>query len=224
MQQTDNDDRVIRINTTEQVKEQLNQSGHIQPGTIVEIPSFKLVTEDSPILYEYMPLFDFSNPPVNPNSFASSLVETCKQHKALGLSANQCGFSYRVFVAGFEDNFVAFFNPIIKSKSEENVHMAEGCLSFPLLTLHITRPASVNVGYQDFNGVYREMELHGLSARVFQHEFDHMNGEVFLNRVKPLAREMGLKRSRKLFKKLMKSPEYQKTVDLITKKAYANSK
>ena len=73
----------------------------------VDIPVFKLVSEDHPILKEVLPEFDFANPPVKPNDFASSLVETCKKQNGLGLSANQCGFPYRVFVMGAGDNFIS---------------------------------------------------------------------------------------------------------------------
>jgi peptide deformylase len=165
------------------------------------IPLFNLVGETDPILKEVMPEFDFSNPPVNPNEFASSLVETCKTNKGYGLSANQCGFKYRVFVMGAENNYVAFFNPkIIKTYDES--HMIEGCLSFPLLGLRITRPAAVDVEYQDFNGENKTAHYTGISARCFQHELDHMNGIVYTEKVKPLALQMGMQKRNKLIKKL----------------------
>jgi peptide deformylase len=168
---------------------------------------FTLVGEDNPILKQVLPEFDFSNPPVNPNAFASTLVETCKLHNGIGLSANQCGFPYRVFVMGAEDNYVAFFNPKITAISVDVVHMVEGCLSFPLLGLNITRPESVQVEYQDFNGVKREIEFHGISARCFQHELDHMNGIVYTEKAKPLALEMGLKKRSKQIKLISKHKE-----------------
>ena len=77
----------------------------------VDIPTFELAPADWPGLYNVLPEFDFSNPPVDPNSFASTLVETCKKHNGFGLSANQCGYPHRVFVMGTDDEYVAFFNP-----------------------------------------------------------------------------------------------------------------
>jgi peptide deformylase len=162
------------------------------------IPIFDLVPEDSPILREYLPNFDFENPPVKPAEFASSLIETCRQKKGYGLSANQCGFRYRVFVMGSGDEYVAFFNPKITAVSKEEVHMEEGCLSFPLLGLHITRPAEVMVEYQDFNGEKKTAQFSGISARCFQHELDHMNGIVYTSRVKPMALQQGMKKRNKL--------------------------
>jgi peptide deformylase len=167
----------------------------------VSIPLFNLVGEDNPILKEVMPEFDFKNAPVNPMEFASSLVETCKKHKGYGLSANQCGFRYRVFVMGAEDNFVAFFNPKITATYDES-HIVEGCLSFPLLGLRITRPAAVDVEYQDFNGENKTAHYTGISARCFQHELDHMNGIVYTDKAKPLALQQGIKKRNKILKKI----------------------
>ena len=98
-------DDVISFNTEQQAK---------QPSIKkVEPKVFSLVPETDPILKQVLPEFDFNNPPVNPMEFASSLVETCKLHKGIGLAANQCGFKHRVFVMGAGDEYVAFFNPKI---------------------------------------------------------------------------------------------------------------
>lgn len=169
---------------------------------IRQIPLFKLVPDNHPILRKTLEPFDFINRPVNPNEFASSLVETCKDHKGLGLSANQCGFPYRVFVMGAEDNYVAFFNPVIEWASDEQVQMAEGCLSFPFLVLNITRPKSIKVSYYDFVGQQRDVTLEGLSARVFQHELDHLNGIVYTDVCKPVALQMATKKQNKLMKRI----------------------
>ena len=167
----------------------------------VDIPVFKLVSEDHPILKEVLPEFDFANPPVKPNDFASSLTETCKIHKGYGLSANQCGFKYRVFVMGTGDDYVAHFNPKVV-KEYDSAHMVEGCLSFPFMGLHITRPAMVDVEYQDFDGNVKTATYSGITARCFQHELDHMNGIVYTSRAKPLALQQGLKKRKKLLHKI----------------------
>jgi peptide deformylase len=162
---------------------------------------FKLVSGNDPILRETMPEFDFSNPSVNPNQFASSLVETCKANHGVGLSANQCGFRYRVFVMGANDEYVAFFNPKVLEEKDE-VHMMEGCLSFPLLNLRVTRPKEIVVEYQDFNGKPHVARFNGISARCFLHELDHMNGIVYTDRAKPLALQSGIKKMKKTVKKI----------------------
>jgi peptide deformylase len=163
---------------------------------------FNLVHHNDPILRQVTPNFDFDNPPVNPNQFASILVETCKAHGGIGLSANQCGFPYRVFVVGSGDNFVAFYNPVIEYTSPETVHMAEGCLSFPFLGLKITRPQEVHISYQDFNGQFHEMAFTGITARCCLHELDHLNGVFYTDLVGPVALQMGKKKQSKFMKKM----------------------
>lgn len=169
-----------------------NTKDLIQPKQ-QENPIFDLVHENSPILREVLPEFNFVNPPVNPNEFASKLVETCKKHNGYGLSANQCGFLHRVFVMGTGDDYVAFFNPKVIEYIGES-HIVEACLSFPLLGLRITRPKEIVVEYQDFVGAKHTTRFSGISARCFLHELDHMNGVCYTSRVKPLALKQGLKK------------------------------
>jgi len=173
----------------------------VQPARVENIETFDLVSPDDPILHEVMPHFDFDNAIVNPNDFASSLVETCKKNNGVGLSANQCGFRHRVFVMGAGNDYVAHFNPEVIESSGES-HMLEGCLSFPLLGLRITRPAEITVKYQDFHGVEHTTKYVGISARCFLHELDHMNGIVYTDRVKPLALKSGLDKRNKVIRKM----------------------
>ena len=184
---------IIKFDTEELAK--------VNPVSVpTQIKIFDLVPETHPILKEALLEFDFNNPPVNPIEFASSLVETCKLNKGIGLSANQCGYPHRVFVMGADNDYVAFFNPKIVVASEQETHMVEGCLSFPLLGLKITRPGVIHVEYCDYNGTSRTATFDGLSARCFQHEYDHMNGVTFVERAKPLALEMGKNKRKKLAK------------------------
>jgi peptide deformylase len=188
-------DDIIRFNTEDALK--------MQPVVPQQARVYDLVEETNPILKEVMPEFDFTNPPMNSIELASGLVDTCKHYKGYGLSANQCGFKYRVFVMGAEEEYVAFFNPKIISTTGE-VHMAEGCLSFPFLGLHITRPAEIEVEYQDYNGNIKQQKFIGISARCFLHELDHMNGIVYTERVKPMALQSGMKKRNKIMKLVKK--------------------
>lgn len=164
------------------------------------VQTFQLVDPNHPMMWTVLPEFDFANPPVNPNEFASTLVETARKNKGLGLSANQCGFPHRVFVMGANEDYIACFNPKL-ILAEDEAHMAEGCLSFPLLELRITRPKTITVEYQDWNGEKHETKFTGLSARIFLHELDHMNGMVYTDRVKPLALKSGMKKVEKTYRK-----------------------
>ena len=187
-----------------------------QPKQQITVPIFDLVPETDPILKQVMPEFDFENPPVDPNKFASSMVETCMKYKGYGLSANQCGYKYRMFVMGAGDSYVAHFNPkLIKAYGE--AHMTEGCLSFPLLGLGITRAAAVDVEYQDFNGVKREAHYTGISARCFLHELDHMNGIVYTSRAKPMALQSGMKKRGKYNKLIAKSKKQVDRIEALVK-------
>ena len=185
-----------------------------------EIPIHVLVPEDSPILKEVMPEYDFNNQEIGDfktaAELASSLVETCKHYNGYGLSANQVGIKARVFVMGQGNEFIACFNPIIVAASSEEVHMVEGCLSFPMLALRITRPAGVVVDYQDFNGEHHQANFVGMSARCFLHELDHMNGIMYTSRVKPLALQFGLKKLEKIRRKYF-NPKVMKQLEARNK-------
>jgi len=194
-----NDDQIITINTDDIVeKDSVTPEVH---------DLFQLVHEGDPILKEVMPEFDFDNSPVNPSDFASTLVETCKARHGLGLSANQCGFRYRVFVMGHGDEYVAFFNPkLISSKGE--AHMPEGCLTFPFMMLRITRPETIEVEYQDYEGNKKTATYSGMSARCWLHELDHMNGIVYTSRAKPMALKSGMEKKAKLMKRISRIPRF----------------
>jgi len=181
---------VIKIDTTDQVV--YGSQSAIQEYTLLE-----LVPETDSILKEIMPVFDFTNPPTDPTELASELVENCKGRNGFGLSANQVGLRYRVFIMGSDAEYVAFFNPKILKSSDKKSLIVEGCLSFPMLGLKIERPETVEVEYQDYNGQVRTGVFSGLSAHVFQHEMDHLNGITYLSKAKPLALKYGLNKRKK---------------------------
>lgn len=167
---------------------------------IEKVLTFRLISEYDPKLKICTPHFDFDNPPTDPNAFASSLVETCKLNKGIGLASPQCGYSYRVFVMGTGDEYVAFYNPVIIKSSEEKEISKEGCLSYQYLYISINRPTSITVSYQDYMGNFHENDLVGLAARCFQHELDHLNGITFVD----IAGSVSLMRAKKKREKLMK--------------------
>ncbi len=113
------------------------------------------------------------------------LIDNMIHHEGIGISANQIGIWERAFamVRDLENNEVMVcFNPrIIKSYTEE-VEMEEGCLSYPDLFLKIKRPDKIIVKYEDEDKKTHKMKLEGLASRVFQHEYDHMEGIDFTQR------------------------------------------
>ena len=113
------------------------------------------------------------------------LIDNMIHHNGIGISANQIGIWERAFamVRDLENNeVIVCFNPrIVKSYSEE-VEMEEGCLSYPELFLKIKRPDKIVVKYEDEDKKTHKMKLQGLASRVFQHEYDHMEGIDFTQR------------------------------------------
>ena len=133
------------------------------------------------------------------------MYDTMKKYGGIGLSANQVGLPYRMFVMGghpsIEQGKTRYvFNPLINDVSKETINLKEGCLSFPFLFLMINRPKWCSVKYTDENGKEVEETLHGMSARIFMHENEHMNGYVFTE----LVSKMKLDRAKKAQKKLVK--------------------
>lgn len=197
---------VITFNTENTIKESFQEK---------PIDIFALVDENDPVLRSKTHDFDFSNPDVDPNVFASTLVETCRIKGGYGLAAPQCGFLHRVFVMGAADEYVAMFNPKITWKSNKESLIAEGCLSFPMLVLKVNRSDEIKVEYYDFNGEKHEAEFHNLSAHIFQHELDHLDGICYTDRAKPMALKMGLKKRGKFNKLVERYEQSQKRIKSI---------
>ena len=122
---------------------------------------------------------------LNRHELSKILVDNMIHHEGIGISANQIGIWERAFamVRDLENNEVMVcFNPrIVKSYSEE-VEMEEGCLSYPELFLKIKRPDKIIVKYEDEDKKLHKIKLEGLASRVFQHEYDHMEGIDFTQR------------------------------------------
>jgi peptide deformylase len=125
----------------------------------------------------------------------NELVERMRRlmHEAngIGLSANQIGLNFAVFVAETPDaqggtKFYAVFNPKIEKVSKETATFEEGCLSVPGKWGDVTRAAEIVVSGQNKTGKPVKVKAWGLLARIFQHEIDHLNGKLFIDRAKKL--------------------------------------
>jgi len=133
---------------------------------------------------------------------SDTMFDTMKKYGGIGLSANQVGLPFNMFVLGdhpeVEKNLkMTCFNPIIISSSVEEEVMKEGCLTFPFVFLNITRPRKVVVKYEDENGDLKEGSLDGMISRVFQHEYDHMLGKTFVDGVSKMKLDMAYKKAEK---------------------------
>jgi peptide deformylase len=118
-------------------------------------------------------------------------------HDALGigLAATQLGVLHRVLVyrAYPEDPLIALVNPVLSWQSEELETAEEGCLSLPGVHVEVERPARVRVRAQDGDGEPLEVEAEGLVARVIQHEIDHLDGVLILDRIPRQARKEAMR-------------------------------
>ena len=130
----------------------------------------------------------------------ADMFETMYHTEGVGLAAPQINKSIRLFVIDaepFVENYPeakgfkkVFINPEIVEVSEETWTFREGCLSLPDMNEDVDRPTRVTVNYLDENFEEHEEELDGICARVFQHEFDHLEGKVYVDRVAPMRKMM----------------------------------
>ena len=163
----------------------------------------RLLMQVAPFLDENLEQFGFKDR----KDLSKVMYDNMAKYGGLGLSANQVGLPYRMFVMGghpqIEDGKVrSVFNPLINDVSPESINLKEGCLSFPFLFLSIKRPKWCSVKYTDENGEEVEETLHGMSARIFMHENEHMNGYVFTDLVSKLKLERAEKSKQKMIKEI----------------------
>ena len=120
-----------------------------------------------------------------------AMLDTLEEADGIGLAAPQIGVSKRFFVVDTrrEGERYAFINPEIIETSHEQGSYEEGCLSVPGMYYDIVRPLSVTIQAQDVKGKSFVLKATGLLARVIQHENDHLNGVLFIDRMEPDARE-----------------------------------
>ena len=174
---------------------------------------YELVEEATKVLREPTDKFDFENPPEDPKEVEKNLGEAMERFGGLGLSANQLGLNYRVFVMRTADSGIkAFFNPEITKLSKETELMKEGCLSFPDIYLMIKRPSAIELEYSDAENERHTIQLEGLGSRCVQHELDHLNGIIFLQRASKLKLERAIKARPKERRKRL---DHEKRMEIV---------
>ena len=168
---------------------------------------YELVEEASKVLSQPPLEFDFKNPTHDPKEVEEKLSEAMERFGGIGLSANQVGLDVRMFVMRTQDGIQAFFNPELTRISQETDLLKEGCLSFPDIYLMIKRSKVVEMKYFDATGEEHITTLEGLGARCVQHEIDHLNGILFLQRASNMKLQRALKSRPKEKRKRL---EYEK--------------
>jgi peptide deformylase len=127
---------------------------------------------------------------------AEDMVETMREAPGVGLAAPQVGVLERIFVWEVDDEFGVVINPQIVSRSEDLVEEEEGCLSLPGIAFDVVRAAQVRVEGLDLQGNELALEGEDLLARVCQHEIDHLDGVLFIDRLAPEIKREALGRLR----------------------------
>ena len=158
-----------------------------------------------------VPIILYGSPILRKHSFAvtrhddlqqlsQDLFDTVKKSGGIGLAAPQAGLLKRAFVIDTspfsnDDQTIhpyeqVFINPEIISQSTDKSYYEEGCLSIPDIFEDVLRPEKIAVRYFDANFNLIEEELDGIKARIFQHEFDHLDGILFIDKLNPLKRRL----------------------------------
>ena len=155
-----------------------------------------------------------------------NMFETMYQAKGVGLAAPQVGLNIRLFIVdgapfadeegdepdpravGMETFKKVFINPVIEEESGEVWAFQEGCLSIPKIRENVHRKSEILLSYYDENWAFHEERFSGYAARIIQHEYDHIEGVLFTDRLNPLKRKLVQKKLKQIAEGLV-STDYK---------------
>lgn len=155
-----------------------------------------------------------------------NMFETMYQAKGVGLAAPQVGLNIRLFIVdgapfadeegdepdpravGMETFKKVFINPVIEEESGEVWAFQEGCLSIPKIRENVHRKSDILLSYYDENWVFHEERFSGYAARIIQHEYDHIEGVLFTDRLNPLKKKLVQKKLKQIAEGLV-STDYK---------------
>ena len=133
------------------------------------------------------------------------MFDTLRAYGGVGLAACQIGSDKNIFVARVEGQDHVFINPVVLSANDESETQPEGCLSLPGMVVKIPRSTQIKAMYRDATGTQQVNDFANGWARIFLHEFDHLQGIMIDDRMGPVARRMAKKRAAKLNKQRSRS-------------------
>ena len=121
---------------------------------------------------------------------ADDMAKIMYQDDGIGLAGPQVSQSKRIIVVGDKDgqSYKAYINPVITFCSKDKITTDEGCLSLPQIFGSVTRPKKIRLKYQDLDGKICKEKTKGLDAVVIQHEVDHLNGILFIDRAEEITK------------------------------------
>ncbi len=130
------------------------------------------------------------------SKLAEDMLATMHEHDGVGLAANQVGRLKRILVAAVEEEEFVVVNPIIEENAGTTEKDLEGCLSIPGIHVEVERPTAVTVSGQNATGAPLRIEATGLLARILQHEIDHLDGVLILDRTDHESRKAAMREIR----------------------------
>ncbi|MGB9763003.1 MAG: peptide deformylase [Minisyncoccia bacterium] len=148
----------------------------------------KIITgENNPILRQKSKEVEKVTPEIR--NLILEMKEIMLQNDGIGLAAPQIGESLRIIVCQIDDKFYSFVNPKIIKTSKKTIIFEEGCLSLPFIFGEVERPEKITLEALDFYGKPIKLKAFGLLARVIQHEIDHLDGILFIDKAKNIIKE-----------------------------------
>ena len=187
---------------------------------IIKKSELKVVAPDDIVLCSPPSEWDFVAEP-DGSMFANLMFERMKELGGVGLSANQLGVNVKMFVMGIGELRISVFNPSIVSTSAEETVGIEGCITFPGIYVNMARPSSVTAKYFNEKGEEQTVEYIGLTARIFLHEYDHMQGITLKHKASKLKWDLASGRKTKRTKKIVQK-HVQKQLQNIQKQIDQN--
>ena len=156
--------------------------------------------------------FNFED--VDASMLTNIMLDRMTEMGGVALSAPQVGLNTCMFVMGIDQARIEVFNPTIVSYSKDEALMNEGSLTFPGMLVVVKRPNTVTVEYYNKKGELQQNEFQGLTARIFQHAFDHLQGTSIKEKVSKLKWELATKRLNNYKQKLVKKYTQKKLFEI----------
>lgn len=171
---------------------------------ILRKDQLKLIDPKNELMSRSPKKYDFTTELESAKSVSNVLFDKMDELGGVGLSANQVGIDLQVFVMGKGDQKIAVFNPEIVEYIGETIVFKEGCLSYPGLFLNVKRPAAIKVRYTNEKGELIETTFAGITARIFQHEYDHMQGKDYTSYASKFKMDLAKRKYANKRKKLIR--------------------
>ena len=171
---------------------------------------YTLLEANHPLLHSPLPEITAETEPEDRVELTNNMAESMRHYGGVGLSANQVGIALRMFVFGDNKHFIPCFNPKIIEYGGPEMPIEEGCLTYPGLFVKIYRPDWIVAQWEDEKGELHKENLPDLHSRIFQHEYDHMEGIDFRSRAGRISLDMAQRKVKRATRKMKKMAENEK--------------